>query len=81
MAKIKVQKSKTGVLEEYSLTFGHPPAPEEMRDLGHLEVEKKAKVALRRNKPVKAWLERSQTMMGTPMDRLYGVNPAKVEII
>jgi len=29
-------------MEEYSLKFGHPPAPEEMRDLGYLEVERKA---------------------------------------
>tara|TARA_A100001037_G_C15092561_1_gene609868 strand:- start:293 stop:394 length:102 start_codon:yes stop_codon:yes gene_type:complete len=29
-------------MEEYSLKFGHPPAPEEMRDLGYLAVERKA---------------------------------------
>ena len=71
MVKIKLQDSKTGILEEYSLKFGHPPAPEEMRDLGYLEVERKAKVALKRGKPVTSWAERATYKMGTPLDKLY----------
>ena len=42
-----------------------------MRDLGYLEVERKAKVALKRGKPVTSWAERATYKMGTPLDKLY----------
>ena len=54
MTNIKILKNPDSPLVQYQEKFGHPPSPEEFRDEGLLEMERKAGVALKRGRQVQS---------------------------
>ena len=66
------RKEISPMLEAYEKKFDHIPSPEALSDFSIAELDQIAEKAIRRNEPVREWLERPQIRYGTTIDRLYG---------